>query len=266
MSSVNFNQKVAGVTGSTGAIGYAIASQLAAQQYKVVLLTRDPVKSKSAVESIISNTGNQSVSFSLVDLSRHASIKELASSWEGPLHVLVNNAAITPPQRLETPEGIELQFATNVLGYFWMMERFSDILSRSGPSRIVNVASYWAGGLDLEDLEYTRRPYHNHDSYRQAKQANRMLTPVFSKMLDPSGITVNSCHPGDVNSSLSNSLGFGGNQSPAEGAKTPVWLASSPDLNNITGRYFEDCRETICRFGNGQVRARQLYEICLSYG
>ena len=258
-------QKVAGITGATGAIGYAIASQLATQNYRVILLTRDPIKSKAAVESIKSKTGNQSISFNIVDLSRRSSILKLASSWEGPLHVLVNNAAVTPQNRLETPEGIELQFATNVLGYFWMIEFFSEILSNSAPSRIVNVASYWAGGLDLDDLEYNRRPYHNHDAYRQSKQANRMLTPVFSTMLESKNVTVNSCHPGDVNSSLSKSLGFGGTQSPDDGAKTPVWLASSSDLNKITGKYIENCRESSCPFGAHQSRSHQLYVICQSY-
>jgi len=260
------SQKVAGITGATGAIGLAIATQLATLKYKVVLLTRDPGKSESAVDKIKSITGNQSISFMLVDLSRRSSIKDLASSWEGPMHILVNNAALSPTQRLETPEGIELQFATNVLGYFWMTEYFSSILSLFAPSRIVNVASYWAGDLDLEDLEFTKRPYHNHAAYRQSKQANRMLTPVFSKILESKGITVNTCHPGDVNSSLSNSLGFGGSQSPEWGAKTPVWLATSPALDKLSGKYFENCQEISCPFAADEIRSQKLYEICQSYG
>ena len=85
--------------------------------------------------------------------------------------MLVNNAAITPRQRQETPEGIELQFATNVLGYFWLTRAFAEQLKAGSPSRVANVASYWAGDLDLDDLEFRKRPYNNDTSYRQSKQA-----------------------------------------------------------------------------------------------
>jgi retinol dehydrogenase-13 len=145
---------------------------------------------------------------------------KMADRWQGPVHVLVNNAAVTPGRRQLTPEGIELQFATNVLGYFWMIEAFTEQLKQSSPARIINVASYWAGGLDIHDLEFKHRPYDNNAAYRQSKQADRMLTVAFARRLRPFGITVNACHPGDVNSTLSNNLGFGGHESPDEGAST----------------------------------------------
>jgi len=257
--------KVAAVTGGTGAIGKAIAYQLADLGFSVILITRDPAKSSSAVDEIIAGTSNPSVYFRIADLSRKSSIASLAASWEGPLHVLINNAAVTPVERLETPEGIELQYATNVLGYFWMIKYFKDILTVSSPARIINVASYWSGGLDLSDLEFKSRPYHNHDAYRQSKQANRMLTPVFADILMDSGITVNACHPGDVNSSLSNSLGFGGSQSPSVGAKTPVWLAASETLESITGKYFEHQKEVTCQFASMTEESYTLYDICSTF-
>jgi len=102
------------------------------------------------------------VRFELADLGRRVSIAALAERWSGRVQVLVNNAAITPRRREETPEGIERQFATNVLGYFWMITAFRNHLSRSASARIVNVASYWAGGLDLEDLELKRRGHPLH--------------------------------------------------------------------------------------------------------
>jgi retinol dehydrogenase-13 len=265
MSASPRSKEFAAVTGATGAIGNAIAAQLAAQGYHVVLITRNPEKSSQTVAEIIKKTGNNNVHFKIADLSNRVSIKSLAASWTGPLHILVNNAATSPPNRVETTEGIELQFATNVLGYFWMTEFFSPILIDSSPARIVNVASYWAGGLDLKDLEFKIRSYHNHESYRQSKQANRMLTPIFARNLEPAGVTVNACHPGDVNSSLSNSLGFGGSQSPDEGAKSPVWLATSKSVHNITGKYFEFQKETLCPYGRDLLKAQQLYEICQSY-
>jgi len=255
----------AAVTGSTGAIGFAIAEQLAAQGNHVILIARNPEKCSHSVEKIKNITGNNDVHYKIADLSNRMSIQSLASSWDIPLHILINNAAISPPNRMETPGGIELQFATNVLGYFWMTEFFSPILIESSPARIVNVASYWAGDLDLKDLEFKKRSYHNHGSYRQSKQANRMLTPVFARNLEGTGVTVNACHPGDVNSSLSNSLGFGGSQTPGEGAETPIWLASSECVQNVTGKYFERKKETNCPYSRDLLQAQQLYEICQSY-
>ena len=130
---------------------------------------------------------------------------------------------------------------------------------------MVNVASYWAGGLDLHDLEFKRRAYHNDAAYRQSKQANRMLTVAFAERLAPEGVTVNACHPGDVNSLLSNNLGFGGHQSPDEGAETPVWLATSAVGEGITGRYFEQKREVACRFGQDRGAVEALYAACECY-
>ncbi len=258
--------RVAIVTGATGAIGLAIARGIAAQPgYTVVLVCRDQAKAQNAVREITQSTGNPQVRYELVDLSRQASIRSLVERWRGPLHVLVNNAAATPRGRQETPEGIELQFATNVLGYFWMTQAFSPALQASAPARVVNVASYWAGGLDLDDLEFERRGYSNGQAYRQSKQANRMLTVAFAKRLEPYGVTVNACHPGDVNSRLSNDLGFGGHETPDQGAHTPVWLATSASGGSLTGKYFEHLREVRCPFGERREAVEALYAACLRY-
>ncbi|MFZ2170309.1 MAG: SDR family NAD(P)-dependent oxidoreductase, partial [Methylococcaceae bacterium] len=142
------------VTGATGAIGKAIARQLAASpDSEVVLVCRDKNKAMQTVKEIVDSTGNTAVRFELADLSRYADICGLMQRWTGPLHVLINNAACTPRTRQETPEGIEMQFATNVLGYFRLIDEFTEILKASAPARVVNVASYWAGGLELNDLE-----------------------------------------------------------------------------------------------------------------
>lgn len=259
------NTQVALVTGATRAIGQAIANQLAAKQVEVVLAIRDVAKAKKVVQEIISKTGNQQVRYELVDVSRESSVKALAERWQGPLHVLVNNAAVTPRSRQETPEGLELQFATNVLGYFWMTLAFLEPLRQSAPARIVDVASYYAGDLDLNDLQFKRRSYNNNTAYRQSKQANRMLTVAFAKRLESYGISINVCHPGNVNSRLGNNLGFRGGESPDEGADTPVWLATSPAGQEKTGKYFTHRREERCRFGEDQVAVEQLYRLCLEF-
>jgi NAD(P)-dependent dehydrogenase (short-subunit alcohol dehydrogenase family) len=262
---MNTNQVVI-VTGATGAIGKAIARQLAARPgSEVVLAARDSRKAERAVTEIRRTTGNDSVRYEIVDLARKASIQAFVGRWNGPLHVLVNNAATTPRRREETPEGIEVQFATNVLGYFWMTLAFTEALKAGAPSRVVNVASYWAGGLDLDDLEFTRRGYSNDAAYRQSKQANRMLTVAFSERLHPQGIAVNACHPGDVNSALSNNLGFGGHETPDEGAATPVWLATDPAGINETGHYFEHRRARACQFVQDANAVEALYNACAAY-
>jgi NAD(P)-dependent dehydrogenase (short-subunit alcohol dehydrogenase family) len=254
------------VTGATGAIGKAIARQLAAKpNSEVVLVCRNPSKAEQAAAEITAATGNPKVRFALADMSRLKDIQNLAKRWSGPLHVLINNAACTPRTRQDTPEGIEMQFATNVLGYFRLIETFTDILKASAPARIVNVSSYWAGGLNLNDLEFTHRRYDNDSAYRQSKQANRMLTLIFSEKLRAYGISVNACHPGDVNSKLSNDLGFGGHETPDQGAETPVWLATHPIGMETTGRYYEHKQEVICSYSLDKQAANALYQACANY-
>jgi len=258
--------QIALVTGATGTIGKAIARQLAEHStFEVVLACRDEGKAGQAVAEIRRATGNPNVRYELVDVSRHSSVEALARRWRGPLHILINNAAASPRQRQETPEGLEVQFATNVLGYFWLIQLFGDRLQASAPARVINVASYWAGDLDLSDLEFKRRRYNNGTAYRQSKQADRMLTVACAARLKPYGITVNACHPGDVNSRLSNDLGFGGQATPDEGADTAVWLATDPVGERETGKYFEQRRAVRCRFGEDTAAMEALYEACLAY-
>ncbi|ESQ10120.1 MAG TPA: SDR family oxidoreductase [Chromatiaceae bacterium] len=259
-------KRIALVTGATGVIGKAIAERIATTPgFEVVLLCRDATKAEAAVTEIRERTGNAGVSHEIVDLSRRASIAELAMRWQGPVHVLVNNAAITARQRSETPEGIELQFATNVLGYFRMIQAFRDRLAAAAPSRVVNVASYWAGGLHLRDLEFRLRHYDNDSAYRQSKQADRMLTVAFAERLRGDGIDVNACHPGDLSSTLSRNLGFGGHETPEQAADTPAWLATDPGLTGETGRYYERRRVTTCRFGSDADAVDALFQACEGY-
>jgi NAD(P)-dependent dehydrogenase (short-subunit alcohol dehydrogenase family) len=254
------------VTGATGAIGLAIVRQLAATpSAEVVLACRDEAGALQAVQAVRGQVEHARLRYELVDVARRSSIEALAGRWRGPLHVLVNNAAVTPRRREETPEGIERQFATNVLGYLWMTQAFTEILRGSAPARVVNVASYWAGDLDLDDLQFKRRRYSNQEAYRQSKQANRMLTVALAARLADRGITVNACHPGNVSSRLSRNLGFRGHQSPDEGARTPVWLARDTVGGQATGRYFEDRRETPCPFGQDTRGVEALYRACCRF-
>ena len=258
--------RVAIITGGTGAIGSAVAAGIAGRPgWEVVLVSRDEHKAQQTVERIVHATGNRRVRHQLADVSRRAAVEALAARWTGPLHLLVNNAAVTPKRREQTPDGIERQFATNVLGYFWMIQAFAEVLHRSAPARVVNVASDWAGDLELDDLEFTRRRYDNNTAYRQSKQADRMLTVAFAERLTPLGVTVTACHPGDVPSTLSRNLGFHGHHTPEEGARTPVWLATDPAVGKITGKYFADGRQAPCRFAGDRAGVEALFAACLLY-
>ena len=254
------------VTGATGVIGGAIACELAATPgYEVVVLARDEGRAKKAVAGIKSDSGNADVRYVIADVSRRQSIRSLADAWQGPLHVLVNDAGVAPRKRETTPEGIELTFATNVLGYLWMTDAFAPHLERCAPARVVNVASYWAGELDAGDLEFERRRFDNHTAYRQSKQANRMLSVALAERLAERGISVNACHPGDPSSVLSRNLGFGGSQSPEDAARTPVMLARGELGADTTGHYFEYGREARCRFSDDRDAVERLYAVCRGY-
>lgn len=239
------------VTGATGKIGGAIARGLSEAGYDLILPVRDLARAKGLPGALAQ-----------VDLSRRASIDAFASSVQGPIDVLIDNAAECPQRREETPEGIERQLATNVLGYLWMLQALRPALTRG--ARVVLVASYWAGGLDLEDLEFRRRGYDNDDAYRQSKQANRMLAAALAEPLAKDEIWIGSCHPGDVNSKLSNALGFGGSQSPEAGADTPLWLATQPEPGP-SGAYYARRRREACEFSRDAAAVAALYERLLKY-
>jgi NAD(P)-dependent dehydrogenase (short-subunit alcohol dehydrogenase family) len=256
-------RRVVLITGATGVIGKAIAQGIAAQGgHELVLACRNRAKAERTVRDIARESGNVRVRYELVDVARHASVAALAARWQGPLHVLINNAAAAPRAREKTPEGLERVFATNVLGYFWMTQAFAGVLQRSAPARVVLVASYWAGGLDLEDPQFERRRYDNDAAYRQSKQAERMLATAFAERLRDRGVVVNACHPGDVASALSHSLGFGGSETPEQSAATPMWLATSPESGATTGCYFEHQRERSCRFSADHEAIEALYRTC----
>jgi NAD(P)-dependent dehydrogenase (short-subunit alcohol dehydrogenase family) len=153
------------------------------------MLGRDPVLLRNAAEDVRKQSGNTEIVEGLLDLSLKKNIEAFAQTISEPVHILVNNASTTPRQRLETEEGIEMQWAVNVLAYFRMIHVFTPHLAKAAGARVVNVASYWAGDLDLSDLEFKRRSYHNDTVYRQSKQADRMLTRSFAEMLQGKNIT-----------------------------------------------------------------------------
>lgn len=258
-------KRTAIVTGAYGAIGKAISEGLASKGYRLVMVGRDESALRRACDDLVAGTGNKEIDWRAVDLSQKKEIERFAQEWKGPLHVLVNNAAATPRNRQETPQGIDMQFATNVLGYFWMINTMSPHMDNLKDARIVNVASYWAGDMDLDDLEFTRRRYDNDTAYRQSKQANRMLTVAFAERLKNRNIAVFAAHPGDVRSKLSNNLGYGGWESPGQGAATPLFCATDESLKGKTGKYYSHQQEERCSFSSDHQAVEKLYSICSGY-
>ena len=269
------------VTGATGVIGRAIVEGLShAENIQVVPTGRNAEK----LSTLYPSSSGKILPACVLDQGSKESILALAAQWKSPLHILVINATATPKRREQTVEGIETQWAVNVLGYHRLIKAFAPILFRSSeemgePSRIVVVASCWAGDLDLTDPEFKRRKYDNGIAYRQSKQAERMLSYAWAVRLqeqygtiaagpfkDCPHITVNACHPGEVNTPLSNSLGFGGHESPEEGADTPVWLATSRDMASVTGGWFTYRNRSVCRFASDSQAVQKLFELVESYG
>ena len=234
-----------------------IAEKLARLGHRVWIVGRNGDEAKKVVKKIIRKTGNQAVFYELVDFSLQSHIESFATTWQRPLHVLLNNHPIAPFEREETMEGHELSFATNVLSYYWLTMALLPRLKEAAQNSH-DVPINWAGELDLNDLEFQRRRFDQHTAYRQSKQANRMLAAALAPALSSSGILINSCHSGDVNSKLSNDLGFGGSESPESGAATPVWVATKA---TTSGMYFEDEKESKCRFFQVKVALQQLLPI-----
>lgn len=253
---------IAIVTGAYGAIGKAIADGIAARGFDVILVGRSAELLFRTAEELICRHPLVRITTAAFDLADEKEIRDFASGVPGPLHLLVNNAATAPPKKLHSSDGTEMQWAVNVLGYYRMIHYLHPLMSDPGFARIVNVASYWAGGLDLGDPEFRRRSYDNDSAYRQSKQANRMITAGYAGLLKEAGIRVNACHPGDVNSKLSNDLGFGGHETPAQGAGTPVWLATSGEVNDTTGSYFEHRTIVDCPFMRDTGGVKRLMELC----
>jgi NAD(P)-dependent dehydrogenase (short-subunit alcohol dehydrogenase family) len=248
------------VTGANTGIGFEIARGLARTSARVVLACRDPIKGEAARKKIADD-----VDLLIVDLASQRSIRSAVQEFSAKynvLDVLVNNAGVAVPSRRESVDGIELTFATNVLGYYLLTALLLDSLRRASAGRIVNVASKMAYGLDLDDVEFKRRRYDASTAYAQSKQADRMLTWDLASQLEGTSVTANAMSPGAVNTALLQALapGFRG-ISPAQGADTAIWLATSPDLKGVSGRFWSDRREQPCQF-RSERDERALWSLC----
>ena len=259
---------IAVVTGPTSGIGLQIARDLGTAGAQLILACRDAAKGERVAAEIRAAGRAADVSVLTFDAASGASIRALADACARRfprIDVLVNNAGLAQGRRTRSAEGIELTFATNVLGYHRLSLALLPQLRSSAPSRIVNVASTFAGDLDLDDLQFERRPYDQLQAYAQSKACNRLLTWALARRLDGTGVTVNAMAPGFVpGTDLSRDLtpevraAYTGRtgRSLAEGADTAVWLASSAEVDGLTGRFFYDRRERPCELRDTAAEER----------
>jgi NAD(P)-dependent dehydrogenase (short-subunit alcohol dehydrogenase family) len=245
--------KVCLVTGATAGIGEATALLLAKRGATVVGVGRNAVKNERSTQMIITESGNASIEYLLADLSSQKDIHALAERFKTKyesLDVLVNNAGATFGKRLDSIDGIEMTFALNHLGYFLLTRLLRDILEKSAPSRVINVASslHKMGTIDFCDLPFTHN-YSRSKAYRRTKLANIAFTYELARRLNNQKVTVNAMNPGLVATNVGESAGgFSakmkglvdkiGGITPTEGARTIIYLATSPAVNGVTGRYF----------------------------
>ena len=264
------------VTGPTSGIGKAIARGLAEAGAALVLGCRNTAAGTALAAELRGVPNAGSVDVIQVDLSDRKSIDAFARETierHPRLDVLVNNAGVSLGTRpwSKSPDGIELTFGTNVMGYFLVTRALLARLRGSAPSRIVNVASTFASDLDLDDLQFQRRAWDSMKAYAQSKACDRILTWAIARRLEGSGVTANAMAPGLIVDTglyrntpppvLSQLRQRGGGRTPADGADTAVWLAVSPEVEGITGRFFENRKEVACAFRD-LAREERLWEIC----
>ncbi len=261
------------ITGATSGIGKEVAVRLTSLGAHVVLACRDRSRGEQVAADINATNGTERAAVMTVDTSDQSSIHAFVSDYRGTyasLDVLVNNAGVLLSTRQTSVDDIELTFATNVLGYYLVTTGLLDALTAGAPSRVVNVASTFASDVDLDDLQFARRPYDAMIAYAQSKACDRMLTWAFARRLQGEHVTVNAMAPGLVlGTSLyrhltpeaKRDLAQYGSRNVSEGAETAVWLASSAELNGVTGKFFEQGTEIPCQFRDEDAEQR-LWQAC----
>lgn len=269
------------ITGGNSGIGFETAVALASMGARVLVTARNADKGRGAVSAITQRLGDEArVQLVVFDLADLASVRQGAAEIleQAPqLDVLVNNAGLVLTERAETVDGYEATLATNHLGPFLLTNLLLDRMRGSAPSRIVNVASAAHNtarhGIPFDDLQSEKR-YRGMRVYGQSKLANILFTLELARLLQGSGVTANSLHPGPVRTGYggdgdtSGFLAFGIKiaspffLSPAQGARTSVYLASSPDVEGISGQYFVKCKpKQPRRWAQDPEAARRLWRV-----
>jgi NAD(P)-dependent dehydrogenase (short-subunit alcohol dehydrogenase family) len=246
------------VTGGASGIGIETARALAGAGAEVTLAVRDTQAGERVADDLIAATGSKQVLVAPLDLADQASVAAFAAAWQGPLHILVNNAGIMAAPLMRTPQGWEMQFATNHLGHFALATGLHGALAAAGGARIVSVSStgHLRSPVVFSDIHFTEREYEPWAAYGQSKTANVLFAVEASRRWAGDGIAANALHPGGIRTNLQRYVSeeelnrLRGQmaseiswKTPEQGAATSVLVATSPLLDGVGGRYFEDCNE-----------------------
>jgi len=272
----SINGKICIITGANSGIGKATALGLAKLGAKVVMLCRIKTRGEEAQNEIITKSGNRSIDLLLADLSSQSSIRQFVLEFEkkyDKLDVLINNAGVNPSKRYETIDGIEKAFAINTLAPFLLTNLLLPILKNSVHARIINVASaVQSKSINFENLQL-KKHFRSWKAYSQSKTALIVITYEFARRLSGTGVTCNCLHPGAVKSNINRDykgiikfftkLFFCFAKSPKKGAETSIYLASSQDVEKISGKYFIDKKEEKSKdiTYNTDI-AKRLWDVC----
>lgn len=249
---IDLTGKRAIVTGGASGIGVPTAIALAANGAEVTIAVRNKDAGKKAAEEISAQTGNKNVFAEALDLSKVQSIDQFVNRWEGPLHILINNAGVMAiPDLQRTEEGWEMQFATNHMGHFKLTLGLHHALAEAKKSRVVLVSSsgHLLSPVIFDDLHFRFRFYDPWVAYGQSKTATILFSVAANKRWAGDGITINSLNPGAIATNLQRHVGgvlktppeF--QKTPEQGAATSILLAVDPMLEGKGGHYFENCNE-----------------------
>ena len=262
------------ITGANSGIGKATAIELAKMNATLVLLCRDKERGESAQKEIIELTGNNNVDLILCDLSSQKEIRNFVAEFKRKyqdLHVLINNAGVMLSKKTQSVDGFEMNFAVNHLAPFLLTNLLLDMLKKSAPSRIVNVgsAAHRMGKIDFEDLQRENKKGRLMGLYGSSKLAMTLVSYELSRKLEGSNVTINVLHPGLINTNLgrdrsSTSQGFAKRffKTPEVGAETSIFLASSPEVEGITGKYYAKKKEKASsKESYNEEYAKKLWEI-----
>jgi len=264
------------VTGANSGIGYETALALADLGAEVVLLCRNQERGEEAVERVRQQTGSSRVSLEVVDVSDLTSVRAAAVRLaSAPVDVLVHNAGVLPDERIETRDGLELTFATHVVGPFLLTRLLQSSLEKAPDARVIWVSSggMYTRRLSVEDPNWTRRTYDGVVAYAETKRAQVVLSELWADELRGSAVVVNAMHPGWADTpAVKSSLPLFHRvtrhilRTPAEGADTVVWLAACPRARERTGRFFfdrEERRTHLLPFtGESEENRRALWSLC----
>jgi NAD(P)-dependent dehydrogenase (short-subunit alcohol dehydrogenase family) len=240
------------VTGATSGIGLVTAHELARLGAVVIVVGRDPEKGHVTITNIQKETGNPAVHYLNADFASLSQVRKLATDFQSQfdrLDVLINNAGAFFFRRALSEDGFEKTFAVNHLSFFLLTSLLLDTLKASAPARIVNVSSngHYGAALDFDDLQ-GEKGIASMQAYGRSKFANVLFTYELARRLEGSGVTANVLHPGFVRTNMGKNNGWLARLliplfqlrgiSPEEGARTSIYLASSPDVEGISGKYY----------------------------